>query len=92
MCARLCFAAASAYTTASMSDSRSTWQTWAEYGVLGVEMEAAELYTLAAKFGRKALAVLTASDHILLGTKTTAEERQTSFSNMVRIGLDAVTV
>ena len=55
-------------------------------------MEAAELYTLAAKFGRKALAVLTASDHILLGTKTTAEERQTSFSNMVRIGLDAVTV
>ena len=72
-------------------DSRSTWQTWAEYGVLGVEMEAAELYTLAAKFGRKALAVLTASDHILLGTKTTAEERQTSFSNMVRIGLDAVT-
>ena len=42
-------------------------------------MEASELYTLAAKFNRKALAILTVSDHILLGGETTAEERQSSF-------------
>ena len=58
---------------------------------MGIEMEAAELYTLAAKFNRKALAVLTVSDHILLGGETTAEERQTTFTNMIKIALDAVT-
>ena len=54
-------------------------------------MEAAELYTLAAKFNRKALAVLTVSDHILLGGQTTSEERQTTFTNMMKIALEAIT-
>jgi purine-nucleoside phosphorylase len=72
-------------------DDNNNWKKWAEYGVLGVEMEAAELYTLAAKFGRKALAVLTVSDHILLGGETTAEERQTTFTNMMKIALETVT-
>lgn len=72
-------------------DDASSWKLWAEYGVLAIEMEAAELYTLAARFGREALAILTVSDHIAKGTATTAEERQTSFKNMMEIALDAIT-
>lgn len=72
-------------------DPTENWKLWAEYGVMGVEMEAAELYTLAAKFQRKALAVLTVSDHILLGGETSAEERQVTFTNMMKIALEAVT-
>jgi purine-nucleoside phosphorylase len=60
----------------------------AEYGVLGIEMEAAALYTLAAKFGRRALGIMTVSDHLVTGEATTAEERQTTFSEMITIALD----
>ena len=72
-------------------DENENWRLWAKYGVLGIEMEAAELYTLAAKFNRKALAILTVSDHIATGEATTAEERQTTFSNMITIALEAGT-
>jgi purine-nucleoside phosphorylase len=72
-------------------DDQATWKLWAEYGILAIEMEAAELYTLAAKFKREALAILTISDHIAKGTATTAEERQTTFKSMMEIALDAVT-
>ena len=72
-------------------DDEDTWKLWAEYGVMGVDMEAAELYTLAAKFKRQALAILTVSDHILLGGQTTAEERQTSFTNMIKVALETAT-
>ena len=53
-------------------------------------MEATELYTLAAKFGRKALAILTVSDHLITHELTTAEERQTTFTNMMKIALEAI--
>ena len=61
----------------------------AAYGVLAVEMETAALYTLAAKYGRQALTVLTVSDHIITGEVTTAEERQTTFNDMIVIALEA---
>ena len=61
----------------------------ARYGVLAVEMESAALYTLAAKFGRKALSVLTVSDHIITGEVTTSEERQTTFNDMIVVALEA---
>ncbi|MEK4252701.1 MULTISPECIES: purine-nucleoside phosphorylase [unclassified Ureibacillus] len=61
----------------------------ARYGVLAVEMETAALYTLAAKYGRQALSVLTVSDHILTGEITTAEERQTTFNDMIQVALEA---
>nr|WP_106778880.1 purine-nucleoside phosphorylase [Lysinibacillus timonensis] len=61
----------------------------AQYGVLAVEMESAALYTLAAKFGRQALSVLTVSDHILTGEATSAEERQTTFNEMITVALEA---
>jgi purine-nucleoside phosphorylase len=70
-------------------DDNANWKLWAKYGVLGIEMEAAELYTLAALFNRKALALLTVSDHIAKGETTTAEERQTTFTQMIEIALDA---
>ena len=61
----------------------------AAHGVLAVEMEASALYTLAAKHHRRALAVLTVSDHVLSGESTPAAERETTFAAMVEIALDA---
>ncbi len=58
------------------------------YGILAVEMESAALYTLAAQFHVQALAVFTASDHLLTGEGCTAEERQTSFTDMMKIALE----
>ncbi|HDX9576776.1 purine-nucleoside phosphorylase [Bacillus cytotoxicus] len=60
-----------------------------DYGVLAVEMETTALYTIAAKYGVNALSVLTVSDHIFTGEETTAEERQTTFNEMIEIALDA---
>lgn len=62
----------------------------ASYQVLAVEMETTALYTLAAKYSRKALSVLTVSDHILTGEETTSEERQTTFNDMMEIALDTI--
>ncbi len=59
------------------------------HGILGVEMEAAELYTLAARHKCRALAVLTVSDHLLTGAALPAEERERSFGEMVEIALEA---
>lgn len=62
----------------------------AKYQVLAIEMESTALYTLAAKYGRQALSILTVSDHIITGEETTAEERQTTFHEMMEIALDTV--
>ncbi len=59
------------------------------HGILGVEMEAAELYTLAARYGRRALAVLTVSDHLVTGEALPSEDRESSFGDMVEIALEA---
>jgi purine-nucleoside phosphorylase len=59
------------------------------HGVLAVEMEAAELYNLAARHGCRALAVLTVSDHLLTGEALPSSERQSSFGDMVEIALRA---
>ncbi len=60
-----------------------------EHGVLAIEMEASALYTLAARHGRRALAICTVSDHIVLGQETTAQEREQTFGDMVEIALTA---
>ena len=60
----------------------------AKYKVLAIEMETTALYTLAAKFDRQALSILTVSDHILTGEETSAEERQTTFNEMMEIALE----
>lgn len=58
-----------------------------KYGVLGVEMEAAGLYGVAAEFGAKALAVVTVSDHIRTGAALSTDERQSSLDDMIRLAL-----
>ena len=59
------------------------------HGCLAVEMEAAELYILAARYQRRALAVLTISDHIATGEALPADQREKSFGAMVEIALEA---
>lgn len=59
------------------------------HGVLCVEMEAAELYTLAARYGRRALAILTISDHLLTHEALPSDQRERSFGDMVEIALKA---
>ena len=72
------------------NDSSDYWKKIADYGCLGVEMETAALYTLAAKFSANALSILTVSDHLITGEETTAEERQTTFTNMIEVALETI--
>lgn len=60
----------------------------ADYGVLCVEMEAAGIYAVAAKHNRQALAMVTISDHLVTGEETTAEERETTFTQMMEVALE----
>ena len=60
---------------------------WGKMGVLAVEMGAAALYMNAARLGKKALAICTVSDHLITGEATSAEERQTSFTDMMMLAL-----
>ena len=69
-------------------DSPENRVLWAKYGILAVEMEAAALYTLAAKFNVNALAILTVSDARAKGERASAEAREKSFSQMVEIALE----
>lgn len=62
------------------------------YGVMGVEMETAGLYYMAAKFGVEAMSLLTVSDHLITGEQTTAEERQTTFNDMIILALETIIV
>ena len=64
------------------------WKLWAKFGALALEMETSELYTLAAKYGRECLSLLTISDHIITHEVTTSEERQTTFTRMMEIALE----
>ena len=70
------------------ADEFESYQKWSNFGVLCVEMETSGLYTLAAKHQVSALALLTISDSLVTGEKTTAEERQTTFSEMIEIALE----
>ena len=59
-----------------------------DHGVIGVEMEAAALYTLAARFGVKALTICTMTDCLITHEEIDANERQTSLKEMVNLALD----
>jgi purine-nucleoside phosphorylase len=61
---------------------------WQKMGVLAVEMEAAALYMNAARAGKKALAICTVSDSLVTGESTSSEEREKSFTDMMRLALD----
>ena len=77
------------FTADMFYSDEQQYEKLAKYGVLAVEMESAALFTLAAKFGRQALSVLTVSDHIITGEATSSEERQTTFLDMMKVALEA---
>ena len=67
---------------------RQTTAAWQKMGALAVEMESAALYMNAARAGKNALTICTISDSLVTGEVTTAEERQTSFGDMMKIALE----
>lgn len=69
------------------TDNPKDHEMWAAFNVLCVEMEAAGLYSIAAKHDVNALAILTISDSLITGEKTSAEERETTFNQMIKIAL-----
>lgn len=76
------------YSSDTFYDDSASSASWGKMGVMAVEMEAAALYMNAARSDKNALAICTISDHILTGEATTAEERQTSFTDMMKLALE----
>lgn len=72
-------------------ENKERYNNWAKMGILAVEMETAGLYMNAARLGKKALTICTISDHLLKNEHCTAEERQNSFSNMMKLALEVAT-
>ncbi|MBS3768309.1 MAG: purine-nucleoside phosphorylase [Candidatus Cloacimonetes bacterium] len=72
-------------------DNSDNWKNWAKYGILALEMETTALYTLAAKYGVKALSILTVSNMIDSGEETTAEEREKTFTDMIKLAIKTAT-
>ncbi len=74
--------------TLGLSNEELSSSKWAKMGALAVEMEAAALYMNAARLGKNALAICTVSDHIITGEATSSDERQSSFTQMMKIALE----
>lgn len=70
------------------ADEFESYRKWSKFGVLCVEMETAGLYTVAAKHRVNALSILTISDSLVTGEKTTSKERETTFEEMIKIALE----
>ncbi len=70
------------------ADEFDSYKKWAEYGVLCVEMETSGLYTVAAKHGVNALSILTISDNLVTKERTTADEREQTFHEMIEIAIE----
>ncbi|MGV6828476.1 MAG: purine-nucleoside phosphorylase [Flavobacteriales bacterium] len=70
------------------ADDFESYKKWSKFGVLCVEMETAGLYTIAAKYNVNALAILTISDSLVTGERTTSKERETTFNDMIKIALE----
>lgn len=76
------------YSSDVFYDESRDYQKMLGMGILAVEMESAALYMEAAKAGKKALCICTISDHIMTGEACTAEERQDTFTDMMKIALE----
>ena len=70
------------------ADDFESYKKWSKFGVLCVEMETAGLYTIAAKHNVNALTILTISDSLVTGERTTSKERETTFKDMIKIALE----
>ena len=77
------------YSSDTFYDAAGRNDRMKKMGVMAVEMEAAALYCTAAFLGKRALAICSISDNLVLGTELTPQERQTTFTNMMKIGLEA---
>jgi purine-nucleoside phosphorylase len=71
-------------------DETDSLEHWKRLGVLALEMETNQLYTLAAKFRRQALSIVTVSDMMDGSGNTSSEERESGFRNMVQLALAAI--
>ncbi|NLN95831.1 MAG: purine-nucleoside phosphorylase [Bacteroidales bacterium] len=69
-------------------DDTEPYKLWQTYNIIAVEMEAAALYTLAARFRRKALAILTVSNHMITNEEIPAIDREKTFTDMVKLALE----
>jgi len=72
------------------SDDFNDYKKWSDFGILCVEMETAGLYTIAAKHQVNALSILTISDSLVTGDRTSSEEREKSFNAMIEIALNSI--
>ncbi len=70
------------------ADDFESYKKWSKFGVLCVEMESAGLYTVAAKHNVNALSILTISDSLVTGERTTSKERETTFKGMIEVALE----
>jgi len=75
-------------TNTFYDDSPNRWDKWQKHGILGVEMETQMLFTLAKRFGVKALSILTVSDNIITGEASSTTEREQSYIDMMKIALE----
>jgi purine-nucleoside phosphorylase len=69
------------------NDNANWWKIWSENGILGVEMETCALYSLAAKYGVRALSILTVSDSLVVHQAASTEQREKGFPLMAKIAL-----
>lgn len=76
------------FSTDSFYADESRWEPWIAHQVLGVEMETAIIYTIAARHNIRALSILTVSDNISSGTSSTPEERESQFKAMFELALE----
>ncbi len=72
------------------AEKPANWDLWSKYGVLAVEMEAVALYTLAAKYHARGLAMVSVSDHVISGEQISPEERQKGSEQMIRLALETL--
>lgn len=72
----------------NIPNGKTSADLWRKMGVLGVEMEAAALYMNAARSGKSALAILTVSDHLVTGEALSSDDRQNSFTDMMKLSLE----
>ncbi len=80
----------SVFCSDTFYDDANSLEQWKKLGILAIEMESAALYFNAARTGKKALCICTISDCPLTGESCSAEERQTTFNDMIRIALECV--
>ncbi len=69
------------------NEDKNWWKIWANNGILGVEMETSALYSLAARYGVRALSILTVSDNIVASQVASQEQREKGFPLMAKIAL-----